>query len=224
MAECTGCASIAAARAHGAGRDGPRRSCHASAPARGDNAITRMAPIVQGWTRSTAACRARRDALLAPAPAVTRIASDSASLNAVPDRCEIFVDRRLTAGETPESAVAELRALAGDEAEVAVLVHVARAGRASAWHGKGLPAWLTPAEHRVWPPGRARECWPRPESGSGPSRRTGSTRRASRHPTLASDRRRKSTRIRTADRVSEEDLAAAIGFYARFPRRYAARA
>jgi len=54
--------------------------------------------------------------------AVTQIRSLSPSLCAVPGACSVHLDRRLTAGETKESAVAEVRALPGAEnAEIEIL-------------------------------------------------------------------------------------------------------
>ena len=44
---------------------------------------------------------------------VTQIRSLSPSLCAVPGSCSIHLDRRLTTGDTKESAVAEVRALSG---------------------------------------------------------------------------------------------------------------
>jgi putative selenium metabolism hydrolase len=46
---------------------------------------------------------------------VTEIRSLSPSLCAVPGACAVHLDRRLTAGETKESALAEVRALPGAE-------------------------------------------------------------------------------------------------------------
>ena len=54
--------------------------------------------------------------------AVTEIRSLSPSLCAVPGACSIHLDRRLTAGETKESAVAEVKALPGaEDAEMEIL-------------------------------------------------------------------------------------------------------
>jgi putative selenium metabolism hydrolase len=56
--------------------------------------------------------------------AVTEIRSLSPSLCAVPGACSVHLDRRLTAGETKESAVAEVKALPGAEgAEVEILTY-----------------------------------------------------------------------------------------------------
>jgi putative selenium metabolism hydrolase len=97
------------------------RSCHASAPERGDNPIYKMSRLVKEVEKLNT--RLRDDAFLGKGTiAVTEIRSVSPSLCAVPGACSIHLDRRLTAGETKESAVAEVKALAGAEnAEVEIL-------------------------------------------------------------------------------------------------------
>ena len=64
------------------------QSCHASAPERGDNPITNIAPLI------------------------TEIDCETPSLNAVPGSATLYVDRRLSMEETPESALQELRSIA----------------------------------------------------------------------------------------------------------------
>ncbi|HTS59702.1 MAG TPA: YgeY family selenium metabolism-linked hydrolase [Terriglobales bacterium] len=99
------------------------RSCHASAPLRGDNPIYKMAPLV----REIAALneRLRSDAFLGKGTiAVTDIRSISPSMCAVPGACSIHLDRRLTAGETKQTAVAEVMALPSAQgAEVEILTY-----------------------------------------------------------------------------------------------------
>jgi putative selenium metabolism hydrolase len=97
------------------------RSCHASAPERGDNPIYKMSRLVEEVEKLNT--RLRDDAFLGKGTiAVTEIRSLSPSLCAVPGACSIHLDRRLTAGETKESALAEVKALAGAEgAEVEIL-------------------------------------------------------------------------------------------------------
>lgn len=91
------------------------KSCHASAPERGDNPIYKMSRLVQEVERLNE--RLKDDAFLGKGTiAVTEIRSLSPSLCAVPGACTIHLDRRLTAGETKESALAEIRALPGAEA------------------------------------------------------------------------------------------------------------
>ena len=97
------------------------RSCHASAPERGDNPIYKMSHLVLEVEKLNT--RLHGDAFLGKGTiAVTEIRSVSPSLCAVPGACSIHLDRRLTAGETKESAVAEVKALPGaEDAEVEIL-------------------------------------------------------------------------------------------------------
>ena len=97
------------------------RSCHASAPERGDNPIYKMTMLVREVEELNT--RLRTDSFLGKGTvAVTDIRAMSPSLCAVPGACTIHLDRRLTAGETRESAVGEVKALAGAKgAEVEVL-------------------------------------------------------------------------------------------------------
>jgi putative selenium metabolism hydrolase len=96
-------------------------SAHASAPERGVNAIAAMAPLVTEITALNERL-AHDDFLGKGTVAVTKIECETASLNAIPDRCTIFLDRRLTTGETLDSAVEEVRSLpSAREATVTVL-------------------------------------------------------------------------------------------------------
>jgi putative selenium metabolism hydrolase len=99
------------------------KSCHASAPERGDNPIYKMSYFVEEVERLNT--RLKDDAFLGKGTvAVTQIRSLSPSLCAVPGACTVHLDRRLTAGETKESAVAEVKALPGAEnAEVEILTY-----------------------------------------------------------------------------------------------------
>jgi len=86
------------------------RSAHASAPERGDNAVTAMGPIVLEIDELNG--RLGEDDFLGKGTvAVTKIECETASLNAIPDSCSIYLDRRLTKGETRASAMAEVQAL-----------------------------------------------------------------------------------------------------------------
>lgn len=88
------------------------RSCHGSAPERGVNAVYKMAPIITEIDRLNHALAARGDAFLGPGSVtISEIRSTSPSLCAVADSSTIHLDRRLTRGETLESAVAEIEAL-----------------------------------------------------------------------------------------------------------------
>jgi len=85
-------------------------SCHGSAPERGDNAIYKMAEIlneVKGLND-----KLHYDAFLGKGTlTVSEIFFSSPSRCAVADMCAISIDRRLTDGETYELALDEIRAL-----------------------------------------------------------------------------------------------------------------
>ena len=84
------------------------RSCHGSAPERGDNAIYKIARIALEIEKLNG--RLRKDDFLGKGTVtVTDVRSSSPSLCAVADRAGIHLDRRLTAGETKASALAEVR-------------------------------------------------------------------------------------------------------------------
>lgn len=88
------------------------RSAHGSAPERGDNAVYKMAPILLEVEQLNRELAASADAFLGKGSVtVSEVRSTSPSLCAVADSCTIHLDRRLTRGETLESAVAEIRAL-----------------------------------------------------------------------------------------------------------------
>ncbi|MBZ5583816.1 MAG: YgeY family selenium metabolism-linked hydrolase [Acidobacteriia bacterium] len=124
------------------------RSCHASAPERGENPVYKMGRLVREVEDLNE--RLRSDPFLGKGTiAVTAVRSVSPSLCAVPGACSIHLDRRLTAGDSMESALAEVRALpsAGD-AEIEVLQY----GRPS-YTGlvypmcKYYPTWTIPEDH-----------------------------------------------------------------------------
>jgi putative selenium metabolism hydrolase len=98
------------------------KSCHASAPERGVNAIYKMNPIINEIEKLNE--RLKEDEFLGKGTvAVTYIECDTPSFNAVPPRCYIHLDRRLSRGETKEIAVQEVEDAvkrAGIEAEVNV--------------------------------------------------------------------------------------------------------
>jgi len=90
------------------------KSCHASAPERGDNPIYKATHLIQEVEKLNT--RLRDDAFLGKGTiAVTDVRSLSPSLCAVPGSCSIHLDRRLTTGDTRESALAEVKALPGAE-------------------------------------------------------------------------------------------------------------
>jgi putative selenium metabolism hydrolase len=125
-------------------------SAHASAPDRGENAVTAMAPIIIQITELND--RLKHDDFLGKGTvAVTKIECETASLNAIPDKCTVYLDRRLTEGETRDSAVAEVASLeAARDAEIEILAY-----DEPSYTGferstdKYYPTWTLPEEHAL---------------------------------------------------------------------------
>ena len=128
------------------------RTCHASAPERGDNAIYKALPFIQGVQRLHEELKTRGDPFLGPGSiAVTNVTTKTPSLNAVPDECNIYLDRRITVGDTKESVLAELRALpGGDEAIIEVPMYDTPSYTGFTFPvDKIYPAWALPEEHQL---------------------------------------------------------------------------
>ncbi len=88
------------------------RSCHGSAPERGINAIYKMAPIIADIEKLNETLADSADPFLGKGSVtIAQIRSTSPSLCAVADSATIHLDRRLTRGETLESAVLQIQQL-----------------------------------------------------------------------------------------------------------------
>jgi putative selenium metabolism hydrolase len=124
------------------------KSCHASMPHLGDNAIYKMTRFIQSLEKHNADIPS--DAFLGKGTVVVSIVEcKSPSINAVPDECTIYIDRRLTFGETKESAVAALRALPGAEhVEIREMFYDTPSYTGFRFPvDKYYPAWAIPEEH-----------------------------------------------------------------------------
>ncbi|MCH8124991.1 YgeY family selenium metabolism-linked hydrolase [candidate division KSB1 bacterium] len=99
-------------------------SSHGAMPERGVNAIYKMAPIIADVEQLNH--RLKQDEFLGKGTiTISQIRSTSPSLNAVADGATIHIDRRLTAGETLESALNEIKSLPSvQQAEAEVIVPV----------------------------------------------------------------------------------------------------
>ncbi len=121
-------------------------SCHGSAPGRGVNAVYKMAAVIADVERLDARMRPK-EPFGRGSVAVSQIRSTSPSLCAVADSCTLHLDRRLTTGETRESAVAELEALPSVRAagaEVTVLEYAVPSYTGLVYPmTKYYPAWQT---------------------------------------------------------------------------------
>ena len=89
-------------------------AAHGSLPTRGQNAVYAAARLI--FAVQLLAAELPRDPFLGPGTiAVTGVESRGPSLNAIPDRCKVYIDRRLTLGETVMAAQAQLESLISRE-------------------------------------------------------------------------------------------------------------
>ena len=86
-------------------------SCHGSAPERGDNAIYKMAPIIEQIKDLNEHGLAYDPFLGKGTVTISQIFHKSPSRCAVADGCWISLDRRLTVGENDKTSIAEIEAL-----------------------------------------------------------------------------------------------------------------
>lgn len=125
-------------------------SCHGSAPERGDNAIYKMADILQE-VRDLNDKLLDNDFLGKGTLAVSEIFFTSPSRCAVADSCAISIDRRLTDGETYQSALDEISALPSVQ-KYKAKVSMYKYDRPSYTElvyptDCYFPTWVIPAEH-----------------------------------------------------------------------------
>ncbi|MFO7608937.1 MAG: YgeY family selenium metabolism-linked hydrolase [Candidatus Krumholzibacteriia bacterium] len=123
-------------------------SAHGSAPERGDNAIYRAAHACREIEQLHG--RLADDPFLGKGSiTVTEIRSSSPSLCAVADFARLHVDRRLTRGETKESAVAQLQEVVGPcGGRVEVLHYDGKAYTGLAYGMESyFPTWVLEEDH-----------------------------------------------------------------------------
>lgn len=84
-------------------------SAHGSAPEKGMNAIYEMAEIIQRVEKIN--LELPKKDVIKGTLVMSRISSVSASLNAVPSECEVYLDRRMIPGETEEAIRTEMDGL-----------------------------------------------------------------------------------------------------------------
>jgi putative selenium metabolism hydrolase len=125
-------------------------SCHGSAPERGDNAIFKMAPILTEL-QQLAEKLAYDEFLGKGTLTVSEVFFSSPSRCAVADKCTISIDRRLTAGETWQGALKEIKALpsvVNAKAEVSMYGYERPSYTELVYPTECyFPTWLIPEEH-----------------------------------------------------------------------------
>lgn len=124
-------------------------SAHGSAPEKGKNAVYEMAEIIQRVNQTNL------DLINKPGPhgtlVLSRISSTSVSLNAVPTECQIYLDRRMAAGEMEQTIHDEMNhIIAGKDASWEIdTMH------RTTWTGVPLeyrpmhPAWQISLDHEL---------------------------------------------------------------------------
>jgi putative selenium metabolism hydrolase len=127
------------------------RSAHAASNELGDNAIYKLLPVIGGVRDLNH--QLHIDPFLGQGRITASIIqSRSPSLNAVPDECTLYIDRRLTFGETKEEALAQVQALIPHDDQQQVSVEIMQYDTPS-YTGfvypveKYFPAWALPPDH-----------------------------------------------------------------------------
>lgn len=123
-------------------------SAHASAPEKGINAVYEMAEIIGRVEKLNEALRQKENG---GTVVLSNISCVTASLNAVPSECEIYLDRRLRFGETAAGAFKELDALIeGKRAawELGTLVHTSWTGEKLVFEPANDP-WRIAEDHEL---------------------------------------------------------------------------
>jgi putative selenium metabolism hydrolase len=125
-------------------------SSHGSAPERGKNAIYMASKIALEIEKLNE--RLKKDDFLGKGSiTISEIISKSPSLCAVSDYARIHIDRRLTDGETKESAVREIEELIeGYNAKIELLNYSEKAYTGLEYGmEKYYPTWKMPADHKL---------------------------------------------------------------------------
>jgi putative selenium metabolism hydrolase len=123
------------------------RSAHGSAPERGDNALYKACRA--GLQVEELNGRLKLNEFLGKGTvAATYVASQSPSLCAIPDGCMMHLDRRLTWGETQESAVQEIARIVDPGVDVVVPVYDRPSYKGTSFpQDKYFPTWKLEEDH-----------------------------------------------------------------------------
>jgi putative selenium metabolism hydrolase len=125
------------------------KSAHAASNHLGDNAIYKLLPIIEQISNMEP--ELGDDPFLGHGKiTVTDMHVKTPSINAVPDQATIFIDRRITFGETPEGVMEQVRKAVGDTAGVKLeLLHYADPSYTGFVFpvDKIFPAWALPEDN-----------------------------------------------------------------------------
>ena len=200
------------------------KSAHGAHNRQGVNAVYKMNPVVKAIEKLDRS-------LPAVAPlgrgsiTVSAISSRGPSLCSVPDQCQIHLDRRLTAGETRESVLAELEELvqkSGSEAVVSIPEYSGRSWKGTEFRQEAyFPTWIVAQEHPLVQAGleTARAATGRALKSGFWSFSTNGVATAGHHgiPTIGFAPGREELAHSSREEIDLQDLARAAVFYALFP-------
>ena len=121
------------------------KSAHAASNYLGDNAIYKMLPVIAAIDKMDADLPSHKF-LGQGRITVTRVSSLSPSDNAVPDECRIFIDRRVTFGDTKEAIIEAINGVIPpehkDDFEVRELLYTEPSHTGAVFeYEKYFPAW-----------------------------------------------------------------------------------
>ena len=204
------------------------KSAHAASNHLGDNAIYRLLPVIAG-IRDMEPQLGDHPFLGHGKITVTDMRVKTPSINAVPDEAIIYIDRRLTLGETKEDAVAQVEALIPEESKGRVWVEVLRYEEPS-YTGfvlpveKYFPAWLLEEDHPIVQAGQATRRllgWPEAPTGKWDFSTNGTYwAGVAGIPTIGFGPGDEIYAHTVLDQVPLEEVVQAAGFYALFPAVY----
>lgn len=126
-------------------------SAHAASNYMGDNAVYKMLPVIKGISEMEKDF-VPHEFLGIGRVTVTEVKTSTPSLNAVPDECSIYVDRRVTFGESNEMVLNSLKALIPEKykddfkVEVPVYDDPSHTGAVYEYE-KYFPAWAIDSDH-----------------------------------------------------------------------------
>ena len=129
------------------------RSAHAASNHLGDNAVYKMLPVIKGISELEPKL-GDHEFLGHGKITVSDVKVQTPSINAVPDECRVYVDRRMTFGETAEECLEQVRSCVPAESKNDITVEMMKYAEPS-YTGfvfpvdKYFPAWALDEDHAL---------------------------------------------------------------------------
>ncbi len=125
------------------------KSAHAASNHLGDNAIYKVLPVIEAISQLEPALG--DDPFLGHGKiTVSHMEVKTPSLNAVPDEATVYIDRRLTWGESKEAAIQQIRDIIGNRDDISVEMLIYNDPSYTGFvleSDKYYPAWILDEEH-----------------------------------------------------------------------------